>query len=55
MIKGKIPKQSVLFQGDMYNAVLALPCSTLGHLSGYKSEILHREVSDEETIFQVEI
>jgi len=49
MVKRKIPKQSVLFLGDKYNAMLALFCSTLGHLSGYKSKILLREVSDEET------
>lgn len=49
MIKGEIPKQSVLFLGDKYNVMLALSCSTLGHFSGYKSKILLREVSDEET------
>lgn len=27
-IKGKVPDLSVLFRGDMYHAVLALPCST---------------------------
>lgn len=49
MTQVKIPNSSVLFLGDKYNAVLALSCSTLGLLSGYKAKTLFREGPDEKT------